>query len=98
MKLDKEFTDAVKDNCYEDNIYDYGKTGIIITMPLLVVLVLIYFIVPDNLIEKNIKITLIIIDIFALIVSFGLFLICPYKVYKELKLKEDKKNEKDKTL
>jgi L-asparagine transporter-like permease len=95
MKLDKKFINKVNNYCYEDKTYDYGKTGIIITMSLLVVLVIFYFIVPDNLIKKIIKIVLI-IDSFALIFSFGLLLICPHKVYKQLK--EDKKNEKDKIL
>jgi hypothetical protein len=62
---------------------------------------IIYSVVPDNSIHDDYKKNLINTAIFfgiAAIVGFGLLLICPHKVYKELKLKEDEKMKKDKIL
>jgi len=96
MKLDKKFINKVNDNCYEDKNTTRGIVVLSIALSVLVIIGLIYLIVPDNWIEKNIKITLIIIDFFVLIFSFGLLLICPHKVYKDLKLKEDEKMKNEK--
>jgi hypothetical protein len=104
MKLDKEFTDAVKDNCYEDKNTTRGIVVLVCALAVLVLIGLIYGFATlsgsYNFINNNrtyLNYTAYGCILFA-IFGFGLFLICPHKVYKELKLKEDKKNEKDKTL